>query len=292
MSFDASGSMKTLARETRIRFGATPDVLSGATMVGPGEALSPDAFLLSLPNGLRFHYQRGEGTICTRPSGIAEAEVALFHAGSVHGAIAWLNGMVPLHASAVMHQGAVAAFTGHSGAGKSTLAAALTQEGFPLFADDVLVLALSAEEALLAMPGHKRLKLWGDALALTGLTASESVRPAMDKYYVSPPLLEQNAPAPLTTLYFLDPPSEAPCAIQPIKGAERFNRVRSAFYRPHYGAALMSAAETFQRVTAIATRLSLYTIDRPRDRRLFSSNVTRVAGAVRDGSPVARMKAA
>ena len=128
-----------------------------------------DAFLLRVPNGLVLHYRRGEGVTASRPVHVAASDVAVFLNGSVYGAIAWINGFIPLHAAAVVHARPASMLSRrHSGHGKSTLAAALGQRGMPLFADDVLVLDLSDPRQIICLPGHKQMKLWDDALSLTG----------------------------------------------------------------------------------------------------------------------------
>lgn len=280
MTTSAYSALARLAAETSLREGPTPDALENPLLVTPVFTIAADAFLLALPSGLCFHYRKGEGVAFSRPAGIADAEVALFHHGSVYGAAAWINGLVPLHASAVVHEGRVHAFTGVSGAGKSTLAAALTQRGLPLFADDVLVLDGSDPARPMALPGHKRLKLWSQSLELTGLTGDEAVREDMDKYFVQPPLLDQEKPLPFASLYFLEDSGTAP-AFRPLAGAERFQRMRGAFYRARYAAAVLKPAEIY----ALAVRLGMQTtpqvFDRSLDRDQFGSNVDFMAAAIR-----------
>lgn len=276
-------AVQLLAREADLQEGDAPSALDSPLATGPLYSIAADAFLMKLPSGLRFHYRRGRGVTFSRPAGITDAEVALFHSGSVYGAVAWINGLFPLHASAVVHEGKVHAFTGESGAGKSTLGAALSQRGLPLFADDVLVLDLSDPAQPMALPGHKRLKLWSQSLELTGLDGGEAVRGGMDKFFVEPPLLDQTAPLPVRDLYFLDTPSGNDPSLRRVKGAENFSRMRAAFYRPLYCAALLPAAGIFAAATRLGSQLDLYVFDRPADRARFDANVDFLADAIRSG---------
>ncbi|MEY2926421.1 MAG: hypothetical protein RL367_898, partial [Pseudomonadota bacterium] len=222
-----------LQAETALAEGATPQSLTGALAETPTYAITRDAFLLKLPNGLRFHYQRGKGVTVSRPANVTDAEVSLFFNGSVYGAIAWLNGFVPLHASGVVHDGRVHAFTGHSGAGKSTLAAALGSRGLPLLADDILVLDMGDPDTIICHPGHKQIKLWGDALQLTGTIAGAQVRPGLDKFFAVPPGGNHDRSLPLAHLSFLEEHAKTPM-LTPVIGADRFNHARAAFYRPGF----------------------------------------------------------
>jgi hypothetical protein len=72
--------------------------------------------------------------------------------------VAILRGYEALHASAVESPHGVVALAGPSGVGKSTLAAELIGRGWPLFADDVLILG-HGEEGVFAHPGTPHVKV-------------------------------------------------------------------------------------------------------------------------------------
>lgn len=73
------------------------------------------------------------------------------------------DGLLPLHASAVLTREGVVAFLGPKGVGKSTLAAALVRAGAPLVTDDTLPVDLS--EVPMAWPGVHTLRVHEDARA-------------------------------------------------------------------------------------------------------------------------------
>lgn len=72
------------------------------------------------------------------------------------------NGREALHASAVETPLGVVAVAAPSGMGKSTLASELVLRGWPLFADDVLVLCLETE-TVVAHPGSPHMNLASEA---------------------------------------------------------------------------------------------------------------------------------
>src|SRR5687768_13074657 len=114
-----------MERETRVSYGPIDFEAFGYT-VQPGRShLETDRYLLRTTDGLSYFYRRGEGiTVCRAPDADVSEE-QLWLNGSVYSAVACINGLVPIHASAVAHDGKVFAFTGPSGSGKSTLIAAL-----------------------------------------------------------------------------------------------------------------------------------------------------------------------
>ena len=274
-------SIALLAAESAISEGGTPETLPGALKEMPTYAIARDAFLLSLPSGLRFHYRQGRGVTVSRPKGVSPLEVSLFLNGSVYGAIAWINGFVPLHASGVVHGGTVHAFTGPSGAGKSTLAAALSAHGLPLIADDVLVLDLSDPDAVACLPGHKQLKLWRDAVTLTGMVPGERVREDLDKFYIAPVAGFHAAPMPLAQLFFLEEQARSGPIFAPVTGSERMTLLRAAFYRPHFCAAIVDRRDLFGPLARIAAQTRLIRFDRPRRKEVFAEGVEAMAATVR-----------
>src|SRR5438067_546298 len=68
-------------------------------------------------------------------------DVAAYLLGPVMAIVAQLRNKTCLHASAVAIDGRIVAILGMSGAGKSTSAAAFARAGYPVVADDMVVLA-------------------------------------------------------------------------------------------------------------------------------------------------------
>ncbi len=262
-----------MTNEMRLIAGSVPGHLADALYETATCALAADAFVLRLPNGIVYYYRRGEGVRIDRPTHADERDVTLFLNGSVFAAVALLNGLVPLHASAVAHEGRVHAFTGVSGAGKSTLVAALVQRGFTLHADDVLVLVPVGDGPLPCLPGHKRIKLWQDALSLTGAAPGERVREALDKYYTEPADAVSTEPLPLASLFFLEQRSDSLPKLTPIRGADLMEKLPSALYRPGFYGALAQPAGHFRFMTQLAGAVRASIFDRPFRKECFEASI-------------------
>lgn len=274
-------SMALLAAESAIREGAVPDTLPDPLRETPTYVLTRDAFLLRLPSGLKFHYRKGDGVVVERPATVSEMDITAFLNGSVYGAIVWLNGLVPLHASGVVHKGRVHAFTGHSGAGKSTLASALAGHDMPLMSDDVLVLDLSDPAAVICLPGHKQVKLWPDAVELTDAGVIGRVRRDVEKLYVTPAAGYYPEPLPLAELFFLDATSKTDVEFNPVTGAMRFTLAQAAFFRPLFCNILGGGGALFQVLSRISSQVAIARFDRPRNKTLFADGVAAMAAHIR-----------
>lgn len=243
--------MAKMARETAAHYGPVPQVLGGLP-VEPGFRIIADGeFLLRCESGYGYHYVPGAGITIERPDDADPDEETLWLNGSVYAAVACLNGLYPVHASAVADKGQVFAFTGPPGAGKSTMVTGLGQRGLAMFCDDTLLLDLSDPEQVIALPGHKRLKLTDHALAMTGLRPEQPVGADTGKSYVAPPAGDLREPLPLADLVFLE---EGPSAAwHAIEGAERFVRLAD----DHYTQALYHEAQRPDRSAMFALRARL-----------------------------------
>jgi hypothetical protein len=278
----AQAALDLLARETVLRDGAVPLTLRGEAVPPSHWQISADAFLLHTDNGLRFHYRRGAGVRVELPCETPLGELDLWLKGSVHAAVAAINGLLPLHASAVAHGGRVFAFGGASGAGKSTLAAGLGQAGLPLFCDDTLLLDLSDPGEIWCLPGHKRLKLTEAALALTEAASQETVGAMIDKFYAQPPGGTVAEPLPLAALLFLE--DGIPFEIATISGGARIARLNDDHYTADYyaGARQLDPAARFAHFAEIAPRIAMHRLTRPCITGAFAATTAAVADWIKD----------
>jgi hypothetical protein len=239
--------------------------------------MEPDRFLLRGDGDHYFLYRRGEGITVHRGADADASEEALWLNGSVYAAIASMNGLMPIHASAVAVDGAVFAFTGAAGAGKSTLTAALGQHGLPLFCDDTLVLDLSDPHRIICLPGHKRLKLRDDAFGLTGAVREESVSKSYEKHYAAPASGLCATSLPIGELIYLEEGLEP--RIETILGAERFARVEDDHYsfRIFEAASQFDRSEQFAHRARLAHQIPMARFERPLDPSRFDEGVSYMA---------------
>lgn len=272
-------SQALLACETRLAEGRVPAYLGGA-VVPPGQyRLAENAFLLHAEDGTRFIYRRGQGITVQRAAGGDRAAEELWLNGSIYAAVACLNGFLPLHASAVAHDGQVIAFTGPAGAGKSTLAAGLGRLGMPLFCDDTLLVDLADRRHPVCMPGHKRLKLRDDALSLTGAAVAGPVGAGTGKSYARPIAGDVAAPLPLGELIALADGEDF--SWQAVNGAQRLALLNEASdHHTHdlfLAATRSSRSGIFALWAWLAGAVPMARLTRPRGAANFDAVLARVA---------------
>lgn len=260
---------ETLARARTIRAARLP-AGCGIDELDEGQMSFDGTRFLLRERGFSICYTQAEGLYAQLDDPGQRGRMELFLDGSVHAAIASLAGLYPLHASAVTLNGHVIAFTGPAGAGKSTLCAALARRGLPFHADDTLVID-PARAPLACLPGHKRLKLWPEGLALAGLAGEELVAPDYPKYFAQAPVRARPAMLPLGALVFLEEGSQFSFA--PIGGAQRFARLND----DHYTAMLRNragrpeAGALFARQAMLARAIPMFRLARPRDPAQFET---------------------
>jgi energy-coupling factor transporter ATP-binding protein EcfA2 len=277
-----------MEQETRVRYGPVPHTLFEEPLGEKRWQMAPGHWLLRGEGDHYFHYRQGEGITVERGANADLSEETLWLNGSVYSAIASMNGLVPIHASAVSTGGGVFAFTGPAGAGKSTLVAALAGLGLPMYCDDTLVLDLSAPDRIMCLPGHKRLKLRPDAVALTGAKPQEPVSRTVDKVYAVPAQRSEAISLPLAELIFLQKGEEP--VMRPISGAERFVRMQDDHQTAHLLAAarMFDKAARFAHFSRLARQIAMARFVRPRDPARFADGVELVARYLRNrGAPAA-----
>jgi hypothetical protein len=272
----AEDAMRLLTRETRVSPGCVPRQLAGRPIPSDTSFLDGDSYVLRTDTGLAFFYRKGEGITTEHEPDADLTDEGLWLNGSIYAAVACINGLMPIHASAVAHGGRVYAFTGPSGAGKSTLIAALAGHGLPMYCDDTLVLDLSDPERVFCLPGHKRLKLTPEAIALTGVAAQESVGAETGKFYADATARPMLVPLPLAELIFLETGNleTGAATMTPLTGGARIARLGD----DHYTTDLFNQAQNRGRAEIFAVRarlarqVSMSCLVRPRDTAHFAQS--------------------
>jgi len=272
-----------MERETEVTFGLAPKTLLGEPVPEMSWQMRGDEFLLRGEGHHYFHYRRGHGITVERGPDADASEESLWLNGSVYAAIASINGLLPIHASAVAHEDQVFAFTGPAEAGKSTLVAALADYGLAMFCDDTLVLDLSDPKRIICLPGHKRLKLRADALALTSAIAEEQVSATVGKFYALPAAGEVNLPLPIAELIFLELGPEP--SILPIAGGERLVRLQDDHYTANFFASArrFDHLDQFTHLVRLARQIPMARFRRPLDPSCFNEGVALAAQYVITG---------
>jgi hypothetical protein len=133
------------------------------------------------------------------------------------------RGLEPLHATAVVIEGAAIALLGGCGYGKSTLAATFLSRGYPLLTDDVLVLEF-AEHSVLAHPSLPRIKLLPDSTTslFNGLQPIPMNRLTSKKIFQLSSAQHISRNIPLRSIYLLPKSSGSSISIRRVRGRTSF----------------------------------------------------------------------
>lgn len=195
-------------------------------------------------------------TIIPTPE-VDDSTCALFVSGAGMGVLLHQRGLLVLHGSAIRVGEGIVGFLGAKGWGKSTMAMAMHRAGYPLVADEHLVIAFSEDGCPSVLPGTSPVKLWDDALAVVGGTPEESiqVRPGVSKYYSSSPLPDTRQ-RPLKHLFVLDRGERH--AIEALSSSGAFFGVAPHLYVHRFGTPFLldtGATHVFRRLTEMVRKV-------------------------------------
>jgi len=183
-----------------------------------------------------------------------------------------------LHGSAVAIGDQVALFIGDKGQGKSTVAAGFRSHGYSIMADDVSAVDFSGGIPRVR-PGFPKMKLWPETLEQMGVDPSQypAIMPGYDKKVCCLASCFHNQLAPLAAIFVL---ATGPrLSITKIGFTESIlalnsNRMGSSFTK---GMPRQLFSRIFDQCAIIAKTVPIYQLTRPRDFRLLSETVKKIA---------------
>ena len=240
--------------------------------------MARDRFWFESPGLIRFYYQVGGQVLAELTSEDQRGELELYLWGTVYGAVAWYNGLLPVHASAVSSNDRVIAFSADSGGGKSTLAAGLTGHGYAHFCDDTLIVDPGAELSPLCIPDGKPLKLWSDALGQLPVELHGPVATVPDKFYARVSGAETRS-LPLSDLVFLE--FGETHSLEPIVGSAKLERLPDAMYRNFIHAARGDRDFHTATMLRLAQEVRFWKLTRPRATGSVNQTIEQVARQLR-----------
>jgi len=214
----------TASDDVRIAFGSLPSWFDEAsthqvqTYVADynDECGNPVLRVFSVLNGQYFRYSYADQTEFLVDDAGTEIwakwkdpltieDTTTYLLGPVMGFVMLLRGIVCLHASAIAVDGKAIALLGPAGSGKSTTAAAFSERGYSILAEDVVTLDDRGEQ-FFVRPGYPCIRLW--PASVKALYGSENhlpkLTPNWDKCFLD---LTERAfsaePLPLAAIYHL-----------------------------------------------------------------------------------------
>jgi hypothetical protein len=194
-----------------------------------------------------------------------QKEIEIFLLGPAWATLCHQRGILPLHASAIVTNHGIAAFTGHSGAGKSSLAALMSSLGYKLLADDILPISFNRNSVPGSWPYLRRLKLKSDSISELALTAAEPVSETLDKekYLVLPKYSAKDEWSPLDRLYLLEiDPTEPRAAIDQLSGADAVCALVDQTYQSNFIFESRRLGEHLTFCAQLASKIAVYRLRR------------------------------
>lgn len=273
-----------------IRRGAVPPELPESEAEAPTWQCAGNRVLIAFPWGLRFLVEGGERIRYTAPDDFGPLDLRAFLLGTAWLALALQRGLLPLHASAVVCNDDVYAFTGPSGMGKSTLTAAISACGYDFFGDDVLLLAPPAPRFgdEVRCYAYQDLKLWQHGAALAGVRCGGLVREAAgyDKRYAELPRRYRCPVGRLKSLYVLRrslPRPEVHAAVEPLLGRLSIETLYRAILHKNLAKTIVSPSRFSKWVAASVQSVDVYRFHRPMVDDRFDEALRKIAEALLGG---------
>jgi hypothetical protein len=270
--------------DVRIRLGPVAADLEGPVQHGPGYQAAEGRYLLNVPGIARYLVTDGRDVRVAPEPDTVESGVRVFLLSSVMAAVTHQRGLLAMHASTVDVGNGAVLFAGESGTGKSTLSAAFHDRGCPIVTDDVSVVAFDRDEHPMIHPGYRQLRLAADSLEHVG--ASLGARRRMDlgkqKYGVTVPGAAPPAPLRIRRMFLLaDHPSDT-IRLRPLDGPAKVTAVVRGTYRRRMSDALGRRSAHFALCVAVAQRIDIVEVHRPRKLDTVHALVDALVADLRD----------
>lgn len=261
--------------DVTVSLGSAPKSLENPTFIGVRFESKYNEFLLRIEHIATFFVTDGKHIIIDTCDNVDFDEVRLFLLGSAFGALIHQRGLLPFHGSSINFNNSALIFSGHSGAGKSTLAAAFHKKGYPMLSDDVSVITLTDQGIPYVQPGYPQMKLWSDSISKLGKDPKKykTIRKRVEKHCV--PISEnyQNQPVQLRTIFIIVSSNLGELKVEPIKGIEKFNLLRSHTYRFNFVVGQQMQSNHFNYITTLSKEVNVFRLTRPTDKFLFDEMI-------------------
>lgn len=235
-----------------LQLGAVPHELDDAEMSRTQWQAAPGRFLFRDDALGRVLVTDGARIVAEPAPGASPQDLTVHLQGSVTAALLFQRGLVPFHASAIVHDGAAVLFSGTSGAGKSTLLAEFLRRGAVALADDISTIKLDATGIPQVLPAFPKTRLWDDTIEafdhLDSAQAIGRVQKGLEKF-ILPMGSFANEPYPLKAVFILGDPD---ASLIGAKGLALVQHLATCTYRRRLVKPLGMHAAQFKVLTRIA----------------------------------------
>jgi energy-coupling factor transporter ATP-binding protein EcfA2 len=230
--------------------------------------ISPNSYLLHVKGVASYFVSGGKQIEIEKdPAGDLDS-VRLFCLSNAFAALLHQRNLIPLHCSAFIDKGELVLIMGDSGAGKSTTLAAMMNQGYQPFSDDVCVpFFKEGSEELYLYSSYPMMKYWGDTYQIVdigGGAKDRQIRPDIDKYgvYFHDQFIVEAMKVKLVLLIEKEENIKA-VSSKMIGGIDLFQRLERNAYRGEYLGFSGLQKEHFKLFTSIAKSTKTFLISRP-----------------------------
>ncbi len=226
-----------------------------------------EELLLYIDDVAVFKIYKGADVFINAHTNSDNDSIQLFLNGSVLGAVLHQRGIMPFHGSSFIFKDRGVLICGNSGVGKSSVVAAFCQDGSRLVNDDITPICFNKEHIMM-VPLSTKLKLWDDAISLLQLdkTDLKTIRPSLNKYYVSGFARQEEKQPLLHTFIVLRTHNQSHFEIRRPQGIERFNCLRRNIYRKIYLKGMpQTEKKYFGQLLTAANLLDVVVVFRPQN---------------------------
>jgi len=223
-------------------------------------------FILFVKNVAKFWARDGKEIVVETTNYPDYNRISIFLTSNIIGIIMYQRGIFPLHAGSVRLHDEAIFFMGDSGAGKSTICQEFISHGAKFVSDDIVTLAISANDALIN-PGFFQQKLWKSVMErynLSGKGAKE-VHQDMDKYIIPVQQDEVYSMIPIRAGVILKQGNVEKVTIRQLSFKEAFLELMRNTQYAYYTTMLHLEEKHFDYCYRLAKVIDLYELIRPVD---------------------------
>ncbi|EXG77867.1 hypothetical protein XylorDRAFT_0217 [Xylanibacter oryzae DSM 17970] len=256
--------------DIEILLGKVPEIKDSINFSSPNFEynINDNEFAFKVKN-TAFYYATSGRKIIVEPIGEIKKmrDIRLYILATVMAAILLQRRLMPLHSSAISYHGELYCICGDSGAGKTTTVSYLSNKGYDIFSDDILVLNKDKSNSITACASYPMIKLWSDTLDDMHCSKysekSFPIMSGMDKYGFFFHKRFNTNRLMIKKIFIIKRQECHDILIKEIKGFEAFTSLMKQIYRPMLIQSNSLKQLCFMIISNLAKDSKIYEISRP-----------------------------